>query len=59
MYQAKFHHPDPGQLNFEEFLAEDVLKIQSNNLNTNLLLSTGTEKAQSDWNELIDGNDQV
>ncbi|KAM0135635.1 hypothetical protein ACHAO1_004989 [Botrytis cinerea] len=59
MYQAKFHHPDPGQLNFEEFLAEDVLKIQSNNLNTNLLLSTGTEKAQSDWNELIDGNDQA
>ncbi|TEY71470.1 hypothetical protein BOTCAL_0092g00020 [Botryotinia calthae] len=59
MYQARFHHPDPDQLNFEEFLAEDVLKIQTNNLTTNLMLSTGTEKAQSDWNELIDGNDQA
>ncbi|KAF5867982.1 putative transcription factor sequence protein [Botrytis fragariae] len=59
MYRAKFQHPHPGQLNFDEFVAEDVLKIQNNNLTSNLLVSPGTEKAQADWSELMNGNDQA
>ncbi|TGO21906.1 hypothetical protein BPAE_0194g00110 [Botrytis paeoniae] len=59
MYRAKFQHPHPGQPNFDEFVAEDVLKSQSNNLTPELLLSPRIEKAQVDWNELINGNDQA
>ncbi|KAF7959550.1 hypothetical protein EAE96_001166 [Botrytis aclada] len=59
MYRAKFQHPHPGQLDFDEFVAEDVLKIKSNNLTSSLLPSPRTEKAQADWNELMNGNDQA
>ncbi|TGO34823.1 hypothetical protein BHYA_0181g00240 [Botrytis hyacinthi] len=59
MYRAKFQHPHQGQLDLDEFVAEDVLKIQNNNLASNLLVSPGTEKAQADWNELMNGNDQA
>ncbi|KAF7885627.1 uncharacterized protein EAF02_004136 [Botrytis sinoallii] len=59
MYRAKFQDPLPGQLSFDEYVADEVLKIQSNNLASNLLLSPRTEKAQADWNELINGNDQA
>ncbi|KAF7894128.1 hypothetical protein EAF00_007642 [Botryotinia globosa] len=42
-----------------EFVAEDALKIPNNNLASNLLVSPGTEKAQADWNELMNRNDQA
>ncbi|KAF7926709.1 uncharacterized protein EAE97_010218 [Botrytis byssoidea] len=59
MYRAKFQHPHLGQLDLNEFVAEDALKIQNNNLASNLLVSPGTEKAQAEWNELMSGNDQA
>ncbi|TGO82157.1 hypothetical protein BPOR_0904g00010 [Botrytis porri] len=60
MYRAKFQQPHPGQLNFDEFVAEDMQKIQSNNITSNLFVTPRTEKAQADWNELIiNGNDQA
>lgn len=59
MYRAKFQHPHQGQLDLDEFVAEDVLEIQNGNLASNLLVIPGTEKAQADWNELMNGNDQV
>ncbi|TGO17747.1 hypothetical protein BTUL_0015g00830 [Botrytis tulipae] len=59
MYRAKFQHPHLGQLDMNKFIAEDALKIQNNNLASNLLVSPGTDKAQADWNELMNGNDQA
>lgn len=62
MANTKYLNIHPTQLNFDEYLTEDALKViqPGNHPSPNFYLNPGGEKPpQTDWIPFMDTNDQV